>query len=35
MLQYLGADCALGQQAASSLQGRMSNIRQKLDLKNS
>ena len=33
MLQLLGADCALGQQAACSLQGRMSETHQKLDLK--
>ena len=33
MLQHLGADCALGQQAACSLQGRMSETHQKLDFK--
>ena len=30
MLRNLGADCALGKQAACSLQGQMSKTRQKL-----
>ena len=33
MLQHLRADCALGQQAACSLQGRMSETHQKVDFK--